>query len=412
MLVELISLGSQMTILSPRMNTIKPSATLAISDKAKHMQSMGLDVISLGAGEPDFMTPDYINDAAITAIKTGKTKYTAVSGTLRVRSAIADDITSKYGISCYKYSDICVTSGAKQAIFNLIMAIIGEGDEVIIPSPYWVSYVDIVRFAGGTPVIVSCEESTNFKITGKALEDNITNKTKLLIINSPNNPTGLMYSREELVDISKVLLRHKHVFVMTDDIYEHIVFDNMKFLTIIQVEPKLTERTFIINGVSKGYAMTGWRIGYIASVNKDVISAIDTIQSQSTSNACTISQEAAAAAFEGDKSFMIDRRDAFQKRRDFIISKLNSHGLSYIMPNGAFYICIRCSDFYGKHSAGGKHITDDMLYSEVLLNEKLTAVVPGSAFGMNGYIRLSYATSDKNISNAIDRIIEFNSSLK
>ncbi|WP_333023192.1 pyridoxal phosphate-dependent aminotransferase [Wolbachia endosymbiont of Pentidionis agamae] len=390
-----------MSYIAERVSFIKPSPTLAITSKANKLKNEGKNICVLAAGEPDFDTPVHVKEAAIQAINEGKTKYTAVDGTIELKTAIVSKLQRD---NCLKYSNnqICVGTGAKQVLFNLFMATINTGDEVIIPAPYWVSYIDMVNLFGGIPIVIQCKQ--NFKLTPELLESKITKKTKWLIINSPNNPTGAVYTYDELKSISKVLLNHPHVNIVTDDIYEHIIYDE-KFFTIAQVEPELYERVFIVNGVSKAYAMTGWRIGYIAG-KSDVISAISALQSQSTSNPNSIAQVAATEALNGDHSFLKERTEIFKNRRDFVISKLKSaSGLSIFLPQGAFYLFISCKNLLGKYTENGKLITDDLEFTEYLLLDHSTAVVPGIAFGMEGYIRISYATSQEQLNIGCNNII-------
>ncbi|WP_341813373.1 pyridoxal phosphate-dependent aminotransferase [Wolbachia endosymbiont (group B) of Germaria angustata] len=389
-----------MSDLAKRMSLIKPSPTIAVTDKANRLKSEGKKICVLAAGEPDFDTPDHIKKAAIQSINEGKTKYTAVDGTHELKGAIINKLKRDNNLE-YTLNQICVGAGAKQVLFNLFMATIDPGDEAIIPAPYWVSYVDMVNLFGGLPVIVECKQ--NFKLTPELLESNITEKTKWLILNSPNNPAGIVYTYDELKSIARVLLKHPHVNVVTDDIYEHIVYDE-KFFTIAKIEPKLYDRVFVVNGVSKAYAMTGWRIGYIAG-RSDIVKAISTLQSQSTSNPNSIAQAAAVEALNGDHSFLKERTKIFRDRRDFVVKKLNSaSGLSASIPQGAFYLFVSCEGLLGKSTKSGKVINSDLDFTEYLLEDHLVAVVPGIAFGLKNFIRISYATSQEQLEIGCDSI--------
>ncbi len=391
-----------MSDLAKRMSLIKPSPTIAVTDKANRLKSEGKKICVLAAGEPDFDTPDHIKKAAIQSINEGKTKYTAVDGTRELKEAIINKL-KRDNILEYTLSQICVGAGAKQVLFNLFMATINPGDEAIIPAPYWVSYVDMVSLFGGLPVVVGCKQ--NFKLIPELLESNITEKTKWLILNSPNNPAGIVYTYDELKSIAQVLLKHPHVNVVTDDIYEHIVYDE-KFFTIAQVEPKLYDRVFVVNGVSKAYAMTGWRIGYIAG-RSDIVKAISTLQSQSTSNPNSIAQAAAVEALNGDHSFLKERTKIFKDRRDFVVKKLNSaSGLSASIPQGAFYLFVACEGLLGKSTKSGKVINSDLDFAEYLLEDHLVAVVPGIAFGLKNFVRISYATSQEQLEIGCNSIIK------
>ncbi|WP_353276888.1 pyridoxal phosphate-dependent aminotransferase [Wolbachia endosymbiont (group B) of Villa cingulata] len=386
--------------LAKRMSLIKPSPTIAVTDKANRLKSEGKKICVLAAGEPDFDTPDHIKKAAIQSINEGKTKYTAVDGTHELKEAIINKLKRDNNLE-YTLNQICVGAGAKQVLFNLFMATIDPGDEAIIPAPYWVSYVDMVNLFGGLPVIVECKQ--NFKLTPELLESNITEKTKWLILNSPNNPAGIVYTYDELKSIARVLLKHPHVNVVTDDIYEHIIYDE-KFFTIAKIEPKLYDRVFVVNGVSKAYAMTGWRIGYIAG-RSDIVKAISTLQSQSTSNPNSIAQAAAVEALNGDHSFLKERTKIFRDRRDFVVKKLNSaSGLSASIPQGAFYLFVSCESLLGKSTKSGKVINSDLDFAEYLLEDHLVAVVPGIAFGLKNFIRISYATSQEQLEIGCDSI--------
>jgi aspartate aminotransferase len=400
-----------MSFLASRLSRIKPSPTIAVTTKAAELKAAGKDVIGLGAGEPDFDTPEPIKKAAVDAIARGETKYTAVGGTPALKKAICEKLKRENGLE-YAPNQIVVGSGAKQVIFNALLATIDDGDEVIIPAPYWVSYPDMVAFAGGKPVIVTCPEAQGFKMSAADFEKAITPKTKWLILNSPSNPTGAMYDEKELRAIADVLLKHPQVHVMADDIYEHINYGEVKFHTIAQIEPKLYARTLTVNGVSKAFSMTGWRIGYGAG-EKSLIAAITDIQSQSTSNPCSISQAAAVAAYTTPADFMPKWVAAFKKRRDDVAKALNGiEGISCSTPQGAFYVFPNCSKLLGKKTPGGKVLTGSIEFCEYLLEEALVAVVAGSAFGLEGYFRISYATSDAILAKACERIKEACAKLK
>ena len=398
-----------MSILSSSLSRIKPSPTIAVTQKARELKEKGVDVISLGAGEPDFDTPDNVKEAAIRAINSGDTKYTAVDGTPKLKEAIINKFKKENGLEFSK-DQINVGAGGKQVIFNAILSTINPGDEVLIPAPYWVSYPDIVLLAGGTPKIVICDEKDEFKITPQKLKENLNSKTKWIILNSPSNPTGSCYSKDEIDAIADILKDYPEVMVMSDDIYEHVVYDNFKFYTIAQ-NKNVTDRTLTINGVSKSYAMTGWRIGY-AGGPKDLIKAMAKIQSQSTTNPSSISQAAAVEALSGDQSFIKDRSDAFKERRDFVVSKLNKiNGIECLNPQGAFYVFPSCKGCIGKtHSELGE-IKNDTDFVSKLLESTGVAVVQGSAFGLEGFFRISYATSMTNLEKAVERISDFCSKL-
>ena len=399
-----------MSLLSDNINRIKPSATMAVTGKARELKAAGKDIIGLGAGEPDFDTPENIKIAAIEAIKAGDTKYTAVDGTPNLKKAIASKFKRENNLS-YDIDQITVGTGGKQIIFNAFLATINPEDEVIIPAPYWVSYPDIVDFAGGKSVVIECDESCEFKISAEKLSAAINAKTKWFILNSPSNPTGSCYTESELLELSKVLEANPHVNIMSDDIYEHLVYDNFKFKTIAQINPKLVNQTLTINGVSKAYAMTGWRIGYAAG-SKSLIKAMGKLQSQSTSNPSSISQAASVEALNGDQSFLKSRADVFKKRRDFVVKALNDmNGISCTVPQGAFYVFPSCKDLFGKKTSEGKIIENDEDFVTALLENVGVAVVQGSAFGLNGFFRISYATSDEMIANACERISNFCDSL-
>jgi aspartate aminotransferase len=398
-----------MTIVSNSLKRIKPSPTLAVTQKARELKAAGKDVIGLGAGEPDFDTPDNIKRAAIGAINKGDTKYTTVDGTLALKKAIVKKFKRENNLD-YLPEQISVGAGGKQIIFNAILATLNPGDEVIIPAPYWVSYPDIVLLAGGTPKIIKCSEKNHFKITPDELKKNITNKTKWIVINSPSNPTGSGYTQKELEALGEVLMRNKNVFILSDDIYEHLTYDNFKFFTIAQIK-ELKDRTLTMNGVSKSYAMTGWRIGYGAGIT-EIIKAMAKLQSQSTTNPSSISQAAAVEALNGTQDFILKRNQSFKERRDFVVEALNKiDGISCLKPNGAFYAFPSCSKFIGKKNKTGKIIKNDSDFVSSLLETQLVAVVQGSAFGLEGYFRISYATSMDNLKKALERISNFCKSL-
>ena len=390
-----------MSIVSNSLKRIKPSPTIAVTSKAREMRAAGKDVIGLGAGEPDFDTPDNIKDAAIEAIKRGETKYTAVDGTAKLKKAIQGKFTRENNLS-YELDQISVGTGGKQVLYNIFMATLNPGDEVIIPAPYWVSYPDMVLLAGGKPKIVKCSEKNEFKITPDELKKAIGKKTKWLIINSPSNPTGSCYTRNEIEELSKILIKNKNVYILSDDIYEHITYDDFKFFTIAQIKA-LKDRTLTMNGVSKSYSMTGWRIGYGAGP-KDIIKAVAKIQSQSTTNPSSISQAAAVEALNGTQDFIKTRSDSFKERRDYVVETLNSiNGLSCLKPSGAFYVFPNCKKLLGKKTK----LKTDKEFVEKLLEKAEVAVVQGSAFGLDGYFRISYATSMENLKKALDRIKSF-----
>ena len=394
-----------MSILSESLSRIKPSPTMAVVKKATELKSAGKDIISLGAGEPDFDTPENIKQAAIQAIKDGKTKYTVVDGTIELKRAVIGKFKRENNL-IYNEKQVSVGVGGKHVIFNAILATINPGDEVLIPAPYWVSYPDMVLLAGGTPVIVECEESADFKILPEQIEKNVTKNTKWIILNSPSNPTGSVYSEQELKDIGEILKKFPNVYIMSDDIYEHVLYTKNKFFTIAQI-PELFSRTLTINGLSKSYAMTGWRVGY-AGGPENIIQGIAKIQSQSTTNTSSISQAAAEEALNGTQDFIKKRSDAFKERRDFVVKKLNSiEGLSCKNPEGAFYVFPNCKDCIGKKDINKKEIVNDTDFVTSLLENTGVAVVQGSAFGKEGYFRISYATSMKNLSKALDKIEEY-----
>ncbi len=399
-----------MSIISYSLKRIKPSSTIAVTQKARELKASGKDVIGLGAGEPDFDTPNNIKEAAIKAIKDGDTKYTAVDGTQILKEAIVNKFKRENNLD-YTTDQITVGAGGKHVIYNLMMATLNKGDEVLIPAPYWVSYPDIVLLAGATPVAVECSEEQDFKITAKDLESKITNNTKWLIINSPSNPTGSTYSEQEIKNLSQVLKRNPHVNILSDDIYEHITYGGFKFFTIAQI-PELKNRVVTMNGVSKSYAMTGWRIGYAAGP-KEIIKAISKIQSQSTTNPSSISQAAAVEALNGNQDFISIRAKAFEERRDFVVNTLNSiNGIKCLKPDGAFYVFPSCKNLIGKKDINGKKIENDTDFVQSLLENNGVAVVQGSAFGLEGYFRISYATSMENLKKALQKISDFCESLK
>jgi len=394
-----------MSIVSNSLKRIKPSPTMAVTSKAKEMRAAGKDIIGLGAGEPDFDTPDNIKEAAIEAIRRGDTKYTAVDGTPALKKAIQNKFLRENGLS-YELDQITVGTGGKQVLYNAFMATVNKGDEVIIPSPYWVSYPDIILLAGGKPKIVKCDEKNNFKLTPKKLEKAISKKTKWVILNSPSNPTGSAYTKKEIEELSKVLIKYKKIYILSDDIYEHITYDNFKFFTIAQIKA-LKDRTLTMNGVSKSYSMTGWRIGYAAGP-KEIIKAIAKIQSQSTSNPTSISQAAAVEALNGTQDFIKERTNSFKERRDFVVNSLNNiNGISCLRPEGAFYVFPSCKKLLGKKTK----LKTDKDFVEKLLEKSEVAVVQGSAFGLDGYFRISYATSMENLKKAMERIRSFCDSL-
>ncbi len=394
-----------MSIVSNSLKRIKPSPTIAVTTKAREMKAAGKDVIGLGAGEPDFDTPDNIKEAAIEAIKRGDTKYTAVDGTPALKKAIQAKFYRQNRLS-YELDQITVGTGGKQVIYNAFMATVNKGDEVIIPAPYWVSYPDMVLLAGGKPKIVKCDERDNFKLTPKKLEKAISKKTKWIILNSPSNPTGSAYTEEEIEGLSKILLKYKKIYILSDDIYEQILYDNFHFFTIAEIKA-LKDRTLTVNGVSKSYSMTGWRIGY-AGGPREIIKAMAKIQSQSTSNPTSISQAAAVEALNGPQDFIQERANSFKERRDFVVESLNKiNGISCLEPDGAFYVFPSCNKLLGKKTK----LKTDKDFVEKLLEKAEVAVVQGSAFGVDGYFRISYATSMENLKKAMERIKSFCDSL-
>ncbi len=390
-----------MSIISNSLKRIKPSPTIAVTQKARELRAAGKDVIGLGAGEPDFDTPDNIKNAAIKAIRSGDTKYTAVDGTPALKKAIISKFKRENKLK-YTLDQITVGTGGKQVLYNTFMATLNRGDEVIIPAPFWVSYPDMVLLAGGKPKIIKCTEQEGFKLTAKKLKKAITKKTKWLILNSPSNPTGAGYTKREIQNLANVLIKNKKVLILSDDIYEHVRYDNFNFFTIAQI-PKLKDRTLTMNGVSKSYAMTGWRIGYAAGP-KDIIKAVGKIQSQSTSNPSSISQAAAVEALNGKQGFIKTRAKAFRDRRNFVVKSLNNiEGIHCLTPNGAFYVFPSCKGLLNKKTK----LKTDTNFVQRLLEKENVAVVQGSAFGLDGYFRISYATSMKNLKKAMSRIKSF-----
>jgi len=399
-----------MSIVSNNLKRIKPSPTLAVTQKARELKAAGKDVISLGAGEPDFDTPNNIKQAAIKAINDGDTKYTAVDGTPALKDAVIKKFKRENNLD-YQADQITVGAGGKHVIYNAMVATLNEGDEVVIPAPYWVSYPDIVLLAGGTPIILECSEKQGFKINALELEKFITKKTKWIILNSPSNPTGTCYSEDDIREIAKVLIKHPHVYILSDDIYEHVVYEGFKFFTIAQVA-ELKERVLTMNGVSKAYSMTGWRIGYAAGP-KEIIKAIAKIQSQSTTNPSSISQAAAVEALNGTQDFIKERATSFQERRDLVVKALNNiDGIECLNPDGAFYVFPSCKSLIGKKDNTGKELKSDTDFVQSLLENSGVAVVQGSAFGLEGFFRISYATSTGKLKKALEKISTFCKSLK
>ncbi len=395
-----------MSLLSKTLDRVKPSPTIAMTTKALELKAAGRDVIGLSAGEPDFDTPQNIKDAAIAAINAGQTKYTAVDGTPALKQAICAKFQRENGLS-YEPSQVTVGTGGKQILYNAFMATLNPGDEVIIPAPYWVSYPDMVLLAGGTPVVVEATLENRFKLTPEQLEAAITPKTKWFLFNSPSNPTGAGYTRNEVKALTDVLMRHPHVWVMTDDMYEHLVFDDFVFATPAEVEPQLYDRTLTVNGVSKAYAMTGWRIGYGAGPVQ-LIKAMAKVQSQSTSNPCSVSQAAAVEALNGPQDFIEGNKAVFQRRRDLVVGMLNAAtGVTCPVPEGAFYVYPDISACIGKTSKAGTLIDSDEAFATALLEEHGVAVVFGAAFGLSPNFRVSYATADEVLKDACTRIQAF-----
>jgi aspartate aminotransferase len=393
-----------MSIIAQRMAAIKPSPTIAVSNLARELKAAGRDVIGLGAGEPDFDTPDNIKAAAVAAIDAGQTKYTAVDGTPELKAAVVGKFARENGLD-YRTDQISVGAGGKQIIYNALMATLDPGDEVIIPAPYWVSYPDMTLLAGGTPVAVRCPEQTNFKLQPDDLKQAITPRTKWLILNSPNNPTGAAYTAEELRGLTDVLLRHEHVWLLSDDIYEHLVYDDFQFVTPAALEPRLKDRCLTMNGVAKAYAMTGWRIGY-AGGPPELIRSMAKIQSQSTTNPCSISQAAAVEALNGPQDFIPERALVFKRRRDLVVDMLNqAPGIRCHRPEGAFYVYPSCAGVIGRRTPDGAELADSEGFARYLLEREGVAVVHGAAFGLDPYLRISYATATELLEEAGARII-------
>ncbi len=400
-----------MSILSDRVKAVKPSPTFAVGDKAKKLKAEGRDIIALSLGEPDFDTPEHVKEAAIQALRDGKTGYTAVPGIPELKQAIRDKFKRDNELD-YQDDEVLAGVGGKQILFNAIQATINKGDEVIIPAPYWVSYPDMVTLAEGTPVIVPCGEESNFKLTPEQLRDVITPKTKWLILNSPSNPTGFAYSKQELRAIADVLLENPHVWVMSDDIYEHLVYDGFEFFTIAQVEPKLKDRTLTVNGVSKAYSMTGWRIGFCGGP-AELVKAMGKLQGQSTSNPTSFAQYGAVAALNGDHDFLQERNDAFKERRDMVVKMLNeAEGIECVTPEGAFYVYPSCRNCLGKKTPAGDVIETDLDFVTYLLESVGVACVHGSAFGLGPNFRISYAAAKETLVEACERIQKACSALK
>ena len=393
--------------LSKNLENIPPSATVTMTQLARELKNQGKDVVSLSAGEPDFDTPDHIKEAAIGAINRGETKYTAVDGIDELKEAIIKKFKNDNNLNFLK-ENISVAPGGKTIIYNAMMATLNPGDEVIIAAPYWVSYPDIVKLASGTPIIIKAKEENNFKISADDLEKNITKKTKWIIINSPSNPTGEVYSKAELTSLAKVIKKHPDLYILSDDIYEYLLYGGSeKFSTIAEIDPEVAKRTITMNGVSKAYSMTGWRIGYCAGP-KNIIDAMRKLQSQSTSNPSSISQWAAVEALNGKKEFLKDWLLSFEERRDMVVDMINSaNGLKCLKPKGAFYVYPSCNGIIGKKTPDGRIIKNDKDFAMSLLESKSISVVHGEAFGLSPYFRISYATSMKKLKVACNRIIEF-----
>ena len=400
-----------MVELSHSIKRIKPSATMAVTQKARELKAAGKDIIGLGAGEPDFDTPENIKKAAIQAINDGDTKYTPVDGTPELKKAIKAKFKRENNLD-YELDEISVGTGGKQIIFNAFAVSLNESDEVIIPAPYWVTYPDVVNYFNGKPIFVQCGEESGFKITPQQLENTINQSTKWFILNSPSNPTGSCYTKNELLELANNLKKYPHVNIMTDDLYEHLIYDDNEFHTFASIAPELKERILTLNGVSKAYAMTGWRIGY-AGGNASLIKAMCKLQSQSTSNPTSISQAAAVEALNGDNSFIAERAKVFKGRRDFLINEFSSmNGITCRVPEGAFYVFPSCKGVIGKVDESNNKITNDEEFTTSLLEHAGVAVVQGSAFGLEGYFRISYATSDENLKNACFRMREFLNKLR
>lgn len=395
-----------MPIIANRMSAIKPSPTMAVTAKAAELKAQGIDVIGLGAGEPDFDTPDHIKAAGKAAIDGGKTKYTPTNGIPELRKAVVDKFRRENELD-YDLSQVHIGVGGKQVLFNAILATVNECDEVLIPAPYWVSYPDMVLIAGGKPVFIECTEAENFKLSPEKLEAAITDKTKWLVLNSPSNPTGAAYTAEDLRVVADVLLKHPQVWVMTDDMYEHLVYDDFEFKTIAQVEPGLYDRTLTINGVSKAFAMTGWRMGY-ACGPVNLIRAMNNIQSQSASHTSSITQNACVEALNGPIEFLAERNGVYKERRDLVVAMLNEAvGINCLIPEGAFYVYPSVADCIGKTSPGGRKIESDSEFVTALLEEEGVAAVQGAAFGLSPHFRISYATSTQALKEACKRIQRF-----
>lgn len=400
-----------MAFLSDAIGRIKPSATMAVTQKARDLKAAGVDVIGLGAGEPDFDTPENIKDAAIEAIRRGETKYTAVDGIPELKQAIVAKFKRENGLE-YQSDQITVAPGGKAIIFNAMVATLNPGDEVVVPAPYWVSYPDIVQLLGATPVIVPCPIDNGFKMKPEDLDKAITPRTKWLIMNSPSNPSGAAYTADDLRALADVLMKHEQVWVLTDDMYEHLIYDGLKFATLAEVEPGLYERTLTMNGVSKAYAMTGWRIGY-AGGPAPLIKAMAKIMSQSTSNPTSVSQWASVEALNGPQDFIPERNEVFQQRRDLVVSMLNqATGITCPVPQGAFYVYPSVEGCIGKKTPGGKEIGNDEDFATALLEDEAVAVVHGAAFGLEPHFRVSYATSTEALEAACERIQRFCASLR
>ena len=400
-----------MVELSHSIKRIKPSATMAVTQKARELKAAGKDIIGLGAGEPDFDTPENIKKAAIQAINDGDTKYTPVDGTPELKKAIKAKFKRENNLD-YELDEISVGTGGKQIIFNAFAVSLNESDEVIIPAPYWVTYPDVVNYFNGKPIFVQCGEDSGFKITPQQLENTINQSTKWFILNSPSNPTGSCYTKNELLELANILKKYPHVNIMTDDLYEHLIYDDNEFHTFASIAPELKERILTLNGVSKAYAMTGWRIGY-AGGNASLIKAMGKLQSQSTSNPTSISQAAAVEALNGDNSFIAERAKVFKGRRDFLINEFTSmNGITCRVPEGAFYVFPSCKGVIGKVDESNNKITNDEEFTTSLLEHAGVAVVQGSAFGLEGYFRISYATSDENLKNACVRMRDFLNKLR
>jgi len=399
-----------MSFFSQRVSRIQPSPTISITAKAKKLKQEGKKIIDFSAGEPDFDTPNNVKEAAIQAIKDGQTKYTPVNGTKELIEAIIKKFKRENDL-VFEPDEITVGCGGKQVIYNALVATIEKGDEIIIPAPFWVSYPDMTLLVEGQPVVLDCSLENNFKINPKDLENKITNRTKWVILNSPSNPTGAFYSELELQNLAKILLKHPHVWVMCDDLYEHIIFDDLKFKNILQVDNKLKDRTFVVNGVSKAYAMTGWRVGYGAGPKK-LIKEISKIQSQSTTHTSSISQAAAIEALNSSDEFINKNKKIFQERRDLIFSKLKDFSsLQVFLPQGSFYVYVCCNDLMGKKKDDGTEIKNDIDLSDYFLDEGV-AVVPGEAFGCSSFFRISFATSNEDIIKGCEKIVSACKKLK